>query len=193
AEPTVMSVSFSISITVSLVILDAYCVENALTTPKLVSGLATAMATLVATTETNAGKFVAGAAEPLAAVTVVAGVFLFLVGGLTLLRLRLLAGREVTETGTWDCGFAAPTARMQYTGSSFAQPIAALVGPAIGHERRRPQPFAYFPGPNQGVATRADDVAERRVYGPLVRLAAWLLGRGRCLQSGRVHLYVDRK
>jgi hypothetical protein len=79
---------------------------------------------------------------------------------------------------------------MQYTGSSFAQPLAELVGPAVGHERARPGPLPYFPGPNDGIRTAAADVPEVRGYRPVFRLVAAVMGRGRVLQSGRVHLYV---
>src|SRR5207302_10060147 len=127
---------------------------------------------------------------PLSAVTLVTAIFLVLVGGLTVLRGRLLAGRVVGEAGTWDCGYAAPAATMQYTGSSFAQPLAELVGPAVGHGREKPGNLPYFPGPNDGVRTTADDVSEARGYRPLFRLLAAVMGRGRVLQSGRVHLYV---
>ena len=32
----------------------------------------------------------------------------------------------VTEALTWDCGYAAPTARMQYSASSFADLLVGL-------------------------------------------------------------------
>jgi hydrogenase-4 component B len=140
--------------------------------------------------ETRVASALTGPHDALLAVTTMAGVFLVLVGGLTVLRWRLLAGREVGEAGTWDCGYAAPSARMQYTGSSYAQPLAELVAPAVGHERERPKDLPYFPGPNDGVRTTADDVSETRGYRPVFQLVAAVMGRGRALQSGRVHLYV---
>ena len=53
------------------------------------------------------------------------------------LLLRNKLGRpDLTRRAvTWDCGYAKPTARMQYTASSFAQPIVnffkPLLSPAI--------------------------------------------------------------
>ena len=40
-------------------------------------------------------------------------------------RRWLLAGRRVEEGLTWDCGYAQPSARMQYTAASFAEPVLA--------------------------------------------------------------------
>ena len=49
-----------------------------------------------------------------------------MVGLLAVVRRRLLAGRQVERGPTWDCGYAAPTPRMQYTASSFASPLLLL-------------------------------------------------------------------
>ncbi|MDB5307528.1 MAG: hyfB, partial [Gemmataceae bacterium] len=190
-DPSVGFGPVPMSVTVPVVILAAACVGLGLAAPSLVGGLAPALVVVTGAAPAAVGPAVGEeAAGPLTAVTVVTGIFLLLVGGLTVLRRQLLAGREVGEAGTWDCGYAAPSARMQYTGSSFAQSAADLVGPAVGHEREKPGPFPYFPGPNDGVKTRADDVAETRGYRPVFKLVAWAMSGGRILQSGRVHLYV---
>jgi formate hydrogenlyase subunit 3/multisubunit Na+/H+ antiporter MnhD subunit len=176
--------------TVPVVILAAACVVLGLTGPAVVRWFEPALRPVAGTGPDLVAKAMGEAIEPLFAVTLVSSVFIAMVGGLTLLRARLLAGRPVGTAGTWDCGYAAPSARMQYTGSSFAQPLADLVGPAVGHGRERPAAFPYFPGPNDGVKTTADDVPETKGYRPLFRLFAAVIGRGRVLQSGRVHLYV---
>ena len=44
-----------------------------------------------------------------------------------LVLVRLLVARPQSATGaTWGCGYAAPTARMQYTSSSFAEMLVGL-------------------------------------------------------------------
>ena len=42
--------------------------------------------------------------------------------------LRRGAVRKVRQCDTWDCGFAPPNARMQYTATAFAQPIRRVFG-----------------------------------------------------------------
>ena len=66
------------------------------------------------------------AIRSLTGVVHVSAALLLLVIGLFLVRRYLPRGREETATGTWDCGYARPTARMQYTASSFAQPLTDL-------------------------------------------------------------------
>lgn len=108
---------------------------------------------------------------------------------LVLARRRLLANRPVRETVTWDCGYAAPAARMQYTATGFAQPLthgaAALLRPHV--ERRLPE--GVFPAA-ASFHDETPDIAREWLFDPLFRKAARLLGRLRWLQQGRVHGYV---
>jgi formate hydrogenlyase subunit 3/multisubunit Na+/H+ antiporter MnhD subunit len=186
-NPAVTIGRVPLGMTVPLVILAVLCGVLGLTAPLVMGVLAPALSPVMGVPTESA---LSEATGPLTAVTLVSAVFIVLVCGLSVLRVRLLAGREVGTSVTWDCGYAAPTARMQYTGSSYGQSAADLVGPAVGHTRETPGPLPYFPGPNDGVKTRADDVTETRGYRPLFRLFASFLGRGRALQGGRVHLYV---
>ncbi|MEI6810071.1 MAG: proton-conducting transporter membrane subunit, partial [bacterium] len=55
---------------------------------------------------------------------------------LTVLRRAILRGRSVGKTVTWDCGYAAPTPRMQYTASSFSQPVTNLFRRVLGPRTR---------------------------------------------------------
>ena len=48
-------------------------------------------------------------------------------------------------TGTWDCGYAAPTARMQYTSSSFAEMLVGLFGWALRPKTRLAPVEGLFP------------------------------------------------
>lgn len=173
-----------------IVLLALACGGLGLAAPLVMGGLEPALVSVTGSPAERVSSAMHEATEPLSAVTLLTTVFVLLAAGLAGLRLRLLAGREVGESGTWDCGYAAPSARMQYTGSSYGQSAADLVGPAVGHTRETPGPLPYFPGPNDGVKTRTDDVAEARGYRPLFRLIAAVLARGRVLQGGRVHLYV---
>ncbi|MBI4917893.1 MAG: hypothetical protein HY825_18795 [Acidobacteria bacterium] len=127
-----------------------------------------------------------------AAVTAVVWVFLAVIAGVALLALArrlLLRGRAVTRAGTWDCGYAAPTPRMQYTASSFAQPLVDLFSPLLRTERHETVPEGPFPAPGS-FASHTADLAARAVYLPLFAGAAKALGSLRWLQHGRVQLYV---
>lgn len=120
-----------------------------------------------------------------------AGLLLLLawVGALAFLRRRLLAGRSVRTAVTWDCGYAAPAPSMQYTATGFAQPLTHGAAAIL-----RPQVASHPPGGIFPVAasfrSETPDVARERLFDPLFRGAANLLGRLRWLQQGRVHWYV---
>jgi formate hydrogenlyase subunit 3/multisubunit Na+/H+ antiporter MnhD subunit len=108
--------------------------------------------------------------------------------GAAALRRRLLRARRPVIGATWDCGYAAPTARMQYTASSFSQPLTALFAPLL-RARREPSPSrALFPEP-VSFATHVSDPGER-LFAPLFRGVAAVARGVRVLQSGSTHLYV---
>lgn len=112
-----------------------------------------------------------------------------LVWALACLRWRLLAGRPVRETVTWDCGYAAPTPSMQYTATGFAQPLThgarAILRPHV--DAHLPQ--GMFPT-SASYESHVPDVARVRLFDPLFKRTADLLGRLRWLQQGQVHFYV---
>ncbi len=111
------------------------------------------------------------------------------VGALAGLRRRLLAGRAVRATVTWDCGYAAPTARMQYTATGFAQPLTQGAATLLRPQVEGRLPAGIFPAAAT-FRSELEDAARKRLFDPLFRGAANLLGRMRWLQQGRVHRYV---
>jgi NADH:ubiquinone oxidoreductase subunit 5 (subunit L)/multisubunit Na+/H+ antiporter MnhA subunit len=137
--------------------------------------------------EVDRGLALGGAT--LAAVSAAGAALLGLIGLLALGRARLLAGRQVDEAGTWDCGYAAPSPRMQYTASSFAEPIRAFFGIFLqSHDEIHP-PRGLFPD-HAGLHTDSPDVFRRWIFAPLFAAARWLALKSHWLQYGRVQLYV---
>jgi len=94
---------------------------------------------------------------------------------------RAARRRAAPRSATWGCGYPAPTARMQYTASSFAAPVLAAYRAVDGVSVvRTPARFA----------THAVDPVLERLVRPAwhgVRAAA---GRLRPLQPGRLSLYL---
>lgn len=103
---------------------------------------------------------------------------------------RYLLGRGRVGVGvTWDCGYAAPAARMQYTASSFAQPLTALFAGLLRQRREREGPRGLFPK-HARFATHTSDLFAERFYQPVfLRVGKWLAAL-RWLQHGQSHLYV---
>jgi hypothetical protein len=112
-----------------------------------------------------------------------------LVGALALLRRRLLSRRVVGQAGTWDCGYVAPTARMQYTASSFAQPLLRLFQRALHTRVHLKAPETLFPS-EASLETHTPDLASESLFRPLFAGLEGALARLRALQQGRVQVYV---
>jgi hydrogenase-4 component B len=134
----------------------------------------------------------------LMAISATSALLLALIGGLLLLRKKLLSTREVGETGTWDCGYARPTARMQYTGSSFAQPITDFFSSILRTHKimknqnkdAAPQIITDIFPAKRSFHTHTPDVCTESGYRPLFRLLDNLLERLHVLQAGSIHLYI---
>jgi hydrogenase-4 component B len=113
--------------------------------------------------------------------------------GLVLLGARsaLLAGRTVAQSPTWDCGYSAPAPRMQYTASSFAEPLTTLFQGLLRPTVTLSPPRGYFPRSEEGrYAALSGDAAETALWWPAFETAGRLLGRLRFLQRGRVQIYL---
>jgi hydrogenase-4 component B len=101
---------------------------------------------------------------------------------------RSTRGRS-TRSLTWDCGYAAPTARMQYTSSSFADSIVSIFAWALRPSRHAPDTRALFPDAQHFHAEVPDVVLDRLVLPGarnVARGAAWF----RWMQQGSLHVYL---
>jgi hydrogenase-4 component B len=117
---------------------------------------------------------------------------LLLLGGIALASIVLggLLYRAPSATGTtWGCGYAAPTARMQYTSSSFAQMLVGLFAPALRPRTRRPSKMPLFPQATAFHSDVADVVLEEAVL-PTFRFGARLSGWFRVFQQGSIQAYL---
>jgi hypothetical protein len=96
---------------------------------------------------------------------------------------------SVGWTGTWDCGYAAPTARMEYTASSFAEMLVNLFGWALQPKVRVIEPQSLFPRSASYESSVPEVVLEMAVLPAAEHLAGWLVWF-RWLQSGRIQAYL---
>lgn len=113
-----------------------------------------------------------------AAVAVALAVFAFLV-----------RGRRAADD-TWGCGYAAPTARMQYTARSFAEIMAEhLLPPMLRTRVTMKGPRNIFAEPAR-LSSDSTDPVTRSVYEPFFDAWAKRFARLRWLQQGSLHLYL---
>lgn len=90
---------------------------------------------------------------------------------------------------TWDCGYAMPAARMQYTSASFAGIVSGWFAWVLRPERRLRRPRGHFPAE----AIRLERIPETVLEGILGPCSAAILQVStavRRLQHGRLQFYI---
>jgi formate hydrogenlyase subunit 3/multisubunit Na+/H+ antiporter MnhD subunit len=160
--------------------------------PLLLARLVAPVAGLLARVEAaEAQRIAASALAPLAYVSWGAAALLAAGAGLAVLRRALLSGRPVEAGPTWGCGYGAPTARMQYTGASFARPLAGVAAAALAAEVAGAPPSAFFPASGASArSSRFEDPAEDRLFAAGARRIEARLLTLRRLQQGRLQQYL---
>ena len=104
--------------------------------------------------------------------------------------LAVLALRpRTTRAVTWDCGYAAPTARMQYTAESFAGIITGWFSWILRPEEHAVPPADILPARASRSSHTPETVLERIVQ-PMARGVLKIADAARSLQQGRTQAYI---
>jgi hydrogenase-4 component B len=114
---------------------------------------------------------------------------LILLVALVFLMLRGVSRRQRRAVSTWDCGYAQPTARMQYTASSFGRSIVSLFSPLPEPKKGRLAVRGFFPKHERFEGVGTEGLLDHLLR-PALRAAEGLLPRFRLLQRGQTHLYI---
>ncbi len=171
-----------------IIVLAVACFAVGMLGPVVVAGLDSVVAAAAGLSPEEATA-PALALAPLRMVVLGAAVSLALVGALVLVRRGLLAGRPVATATTWDCGYAAPDRRMQYTAAGFAQPLTDLFRFVLRAHRVGDPVRGLFPG-RAALATATPDPMQSEIYEPAFARIGRLLAKRRWLQGGQTQLYV---
>ncbi len=90
---------------------------------------------------------------------------------------------------TWDCGYSTPTARMQYTGGSFAGLAGGWFAWILQPQRTLRRPRGLFPI-RAALVERVPETVLEHVIEPAAAVVMRLSRAARQLQHGRLHFYI---
>ncbi len=110
---------------------------------------------------------------------------LVVVGLITALVVRRLARGETRRSDPWDCGFSPPDARMQYTGTAFAQPFRRVFAPLFRIEEQ-----VEGEAGNQRHRLIVSDRSWNLLYLPVVQGVTRASRYVTRLQSGSIRIYL---
>jgi hydrogenase-4 component B len=106
-----------------------------------------------------------------------------------MLLLRRARQNGVARALTWDCGYAAPTARMQYTASSYAGIITEWFAFILRPRREDRRPDVLFPA-RASFEEHTPETVLDFVVKPAGRAVLKVSSTARRFQHGRVQAYL---
>jgi len=173
----------------AMAILALLCIVIGLAAPAVVAALNTVVAAATGLTPQLSQSRLALVTGPLMIAVAVFGVFILLAVLAWALRDRLLARAGVRSGPVWGCGYPRPTAKMQYTASSFAQPLTRQFHLVLRSREAFVPPQGYFPKA-ASYSSDSSDPFYRLLFAPIFQWFDHVLGRLKVIQQGHVHVYV---
>ena len=155
----------------------------------VVQSMAPLISTVTGLPRISVGENLVQASKSVAIVGYFAALLIGLAALLSLARTIALSRRRVATAETWGCGYANPSPRMQYTASSFTQPLTEIFGTFL-------QTRQIFTGSDQLFLQRAefrthtDDPYQRYLFRPLFHGISRGMNSLRPLQQAKVQYYV---
>lgn len=139
------------------------------------------------------GLRLAGIASTVSPLLIAVAVLVALAG--CALLVRLVSGRVVRRRAValWDCGVGAPTERMQYTATSFAEPLQRVFDDVLAPETDvdvTPHTESAYLVARVAYQMRVPDRVEHALYAPIITAARRLGRLGPVLANGSVHRYL---
>ena len=112
---------------------------------------------------------------------------LFIFVLLLLQNLFCKGGKRVSPT--WDCGYARPDARMQYTPTAFTQPLVTLFAPVLKVVKHLVPPSGIF-GKSASYEEKVKDPGMEYFWLALSSVCRKIADKIHFLQSGNLHIYI---
>jgi len=108
---------------------------------------------------------------------------------LALLRKFSTQGYQIHLSETWRCGYAKITSRMQYTASSFTQPMLKIFRTILFFKVETVRPKGYFPAETK-LSSSVKDVSQDLLFRPLFYGIKRFSRKLKWIQSGHTQTYI---
>lgn len=105
------------------------------------------------------------------------------------IRKLILRKRTIVVSSTWGCGYTAPTAKIQYTGSSYSRTYSKLFAMIFLINKKEKDVQGVFPI-DAHLETHIYDKTEKWLIDYPISSLKFFLGRFLFIQNGRVQSYV---
>ncbi|MBU1153131.1 hypothetical protein KKB84_04070 [bacterium] len=148
----------TLSMRLPLIILSACCLLIALFSPVIVWTMCPVISTVSGLSIGHVQTSLLGVTSILGLIVLTLSLFLLLIITAIIWRKLLFANRQVETSLTWDCGYACPTPRMQYTASGYVQPITEAFCRILRTRKRLKKPEGIFPKESSLATTETPDV-----------------------------------
>jgi hydrogenase-4 component B len=172
---------------VPMAVLAGFCLLGGLAAPLLARLVMPVVSTYSGLGQTLVMGLVAPV--PLRTVSIMNGLLL---GGILLIWLiwhQLVSHRPVASADTWGCGFLAPTARMQYTGSAFAELSGSIFNTSAIPSVRLAALQPLFAAPSLFCPALTERILDRLLL-PVMTGVDWCFSWLRRMQNGHLYLYM---
>jgi hydrogenase-4 component B len=105
-------------------------------------------------------------------------------------RFLLLKRHEVLNAETWGCGYTKPDPSMQYSASSFAEPLTDTFSTILNVKKSEPFSQELFPQEKWKFSSQVNDWILNNLFLPTAKIIDKLLALLRWVQCGKAGVYV---
>ncbi len=105
------------------------------------------------------------------------------------IREYIMHKKAITRYKTWDCGYQAGTARMQYTSHSYSAPFMEMLDNIFVRKTAIAKPEGVFPQKGH-FRLKFNDIIEYYMIKPLIKGTQKILGKFLWIQNGDTQMYI---
>jgi hydrogenase-4 component B len=175
--------------TAAMMALALLCAVIGIAAPVVVVALPPVVAAATGLPAADVQPSLADLAAPLGAAVAVFAAAIAITAAVWLWRGRSLRQAGERRGPVWGCGYLFPTVRMQYTASSFVQPLITQFRLFVRNREALAAPQGYFPRSSSYSSDSGDPVL-RLLFAPTFRWFDRIANRLNVIQHGHTHIYV---